>query len=160
MAHSIMLLPPAPRKRCTAFFRRDRFTSLYIEKDENGTSIVIQLVGDAVVYKIMAGGKMVESATLHPSADDWLNFIQGLNNAKVYKWAPKYEYPGQGISWVVDLAMDDRKLTSAGSNDYPREGAEAEPAAAPKAGPSIPFQLFWQAALTLAGKSPPPVSSK
>jgi hypothetical protein len=93
---------------------------------------------------------------VHPSDDDWLKFIQGLNAAKVYKWAPKYEYPGQGETWAIDLVMDDRTFTSEGTNEYPKNGDEARPAADPKAGVSIPFNLFWQALLELVGKVPPP----
>jgi hypothetical protein len=137
-----------------------RFISLYIERDDKGTSTTIQLSGDAVIYTTTVGGKVVETVTAHPSLDDWFKFIQGLNSAKVYKWAPQYEYPGQGASWVIDLVMEDRKLTSEGTNEYPKNGAEDQPAADPKAGPSIPFQLFWQAALGLAGKASPPVMVK
>jgi len=141
-------------------FPPERFTSLYIEKDMGDTSITIRMAGDAVVFKTTTGGKVLENTTVHPSADDWFKFIQGLNDAKVYKWARKYQYPGQGASWAIDLAMEDRKFASEGSNEYPKEGAEDQPAADPKAGPSIPFQLFWQAALGLVGKTPPPAPSK
>ena len=48
---------------------------------------------------------------MHPTGDDWFAFIQSVNtNAKLYKWAPKYYYPGQGPSWVVDIVMEDRKF--------------------------------------------------
>lgn len=130
-----------------------RFTGLYIEKDDAGTSVSIQLAGDAVIYKVTQGDKVLETATTHPDGDAWFKFIQGLNGAKVYQWAPKYEYPGQGATWVIDLTMEDRKFTSMGTNEYPKDGNEAQPAANPKAGPSLPFQLFWQAALELAGKT-------
>jgi len=137
-----------------------RFTSLYIERDEKGTATVIQMAGDAVIYKVIAGNKMVENVTVHPSGDDWFQFIQGLNAAKVYKWAPKYEYPGQGGSWVIDLVMDDRRFGSDGMNEYPKNGDESEPDASPGSGPSIPFQLFWQAVLGLVGKTPPATPPK
>ncbi len=130
-----------------------RFTSLYIERDENGTSTAIQLDGDAVIFK-SANGKDVQAVTAHPSDDDWLAFIKGLNDAKVYAWAPQYYYPGQGETWVIDLSMDDRKLVSGGTNEYPLAGNESQPQANPKSGPSVPFQVFWQAVLKLAGKAP------
>jgi hypothetical protein len=131
-----------------------RFTSLYMERDEGHESTVIQLSGDAVTYTKTVGGKVVENATAHPSGDDWFKFIQGLNTAKVYKWAPKYYYPGQGASWVIDVAMENRRLSSSGTNEFPKENAEDQPQADPKAGPSVPFQFLWQAALELAGKKP------
>jgi hypothetical protein len=137
-----------------------RFTSLYIEKDVKGTAIIVQMAGDAVVYKVSQGNLVFENITVHPSGDDWFKFIQGLNEAKVYKWAPKYEYPGQGPTWVIDLVMEDRKFNSEGTNEYPKNGDESQPAADPKAGPSIPFQLFWQAVLGLVGKLPPPPPPK
>jgi len=132
------------------------FISLYIEKDDKGVITSIQLSGDAIIYKVTFAGKVMESVTAHPTGDDWFQFIQGLNTAKVYRWTTNYAYPGQGPTWIVDFAMENRKLTSGGTNDYPKEGAEDQPQADPKAGPSAPFQLFWQAALALAGKPPPP----
>ena len=137
-----------------------RFTSLYIERDEKGASVVIQSTGDSVTYKVMLGDKVLENLTAHPSADDWFKFIQGLNDAKVYKWAPKYYYPGQGSTWLVDLTMEDRKFDSSGTNEYPKNGDESQPAADPRAGPSISFQLFWQAVLGLVGKVQPPPPPK
>jgi hypothetical protein len=132
------------------------FTNLYIEKDDKGVMTSIQLSGDAVVYKVSAGTQVLENITVHPSGDEWFAFIQGLNAAKVYKWGPNYTYPGQGPTWIVDLGFENRKLTSGGTNDYPKDGAEDQPQADPKAGPSVPFQLFWQAALALVGKASPP----
>jgi hypothetical protein len=134
-----------------------KISSLYIESDDNKGSIVsIQLQGDTLIYQTTQGGKVVENAVVHPTGDDWFTFIQSVNtNARLYKWAPKYYYPGQGPSWVVDIVMEDRKFNSAGTNEYPLQGNEANPQANPKSGPSVPFQLFWQAALTLAGKAPP-----
>ncbi len=132
-----------------------RFTSLYIERDDKGAAVVVQSAGDAVTYKVTNGNKVLENLTVHPSGDDWFKFIQGLNDAKVYKWAPKYEYPGRGCAWVIDLAMADRVFKSEGTNEYPKNGDEAQPAADPQAGPSIPFEIFWQAVLGLVGKVPP-----
>jgi hypothetical protein len=133
-----------------------RFTSLYIERDDKGASMVVQSVGDAVIYKVTLGNMVLENLTARPSGDDWFKFIQGLNAAKVYKWAQTYYYPGQGPTWVIDLTMEDRVFKSGGTNEYPKNGNESQPAADPKAGPSIPFQLFWQAVLGLVGKVPPP----
>ena len=133
-----------------------KFSSLYIERDDNkGGIISIQLQGDALIYQTTQGGKVIESTTIHPSGDDWFTFIQSINNnAKLYKWATTYYYPGQGPSWVVDFVMEDRKFNSSGTNEYPKQGDESNPQANPQSGPSVPFQLFWQAALTLAGKAP------
>jgi len=136
------------------------FTNLYIEKVEKGKITSIQLAGEDVIYKVTVGTQVLETVKVHPSGDDWFAFVQGLNQAKVYKWVPDYTYPGQGVTWIIDMAMENRKLTSGGTNDYPKEGAENKPQADPKAGPSIPFQVFWQAALALVGKSPPPTVAK
>jgi hypothetical protein len=157
----LVLVTPILRAEIVAeLFPPAKFTSLYIERDEKGAQASVQLVGDTVIYKVTLGNKILESRTAHPSGDDWFNFIQGLNNAKVYMWAPKYEYPGQGPYWVIDLVMEDRKFNSAGKNDYPKNGDEPHPQADPKAGPSIPFQLFWQSVLNLVGKIPPPPPGK
>jgi hypothetical protein len=135
-----------------------KISSLYIESDDNkGGTISIQLHGDGLIYQETQKGKVVENTIVHPTGDDWFTFIQSVNtNAKLYKWAPQYYYPGQGPSWVVDIVMEDRKFNSAGTNEYPLQGNEANPQANPKSGPSVPFQLFWQAALTLAGKATSP----
>jgi len=140
-------------------------SDLYIEKDDfRGNATSVQLSGDALTYKVTDGSKVIESTVVHPTDDDWFKFIQALNTAKVYNWAPKYEFPGQGATWVVDFTMDDRRFTSGGTNDYPKEGDESQPAANPASGPSVPFQLFWQAVLTLVGKgsavAPSPMPSK
>jgi len=157
---SLLVLLAAPVVRAANVvaepFPPARFTSLYIERDQKGAATTVQIDGDAVIYKVMLGDKVLESLTAHPSADDWFKFIQGLNDAKVYKWAPQYEYPGQGPAWVIDLVMEDRKFNSAGKNDYPKTGDESQPQTDPKAGPSISFELFWQAVLNLVGKAPPP----
>jgi hypothetical protein len=137
-----------------------RFANLYIERDDKGAAVIVQAAGDAVTYKVTLGNKVLEDLTVQPSADDWFKFIQGLNDAKVYAWAPQYYYPGQGPTWVVDFVMDDRNFKSEGTNEYPKNGDESQPAADPKAGPSVPFQLFWQAVLNLVGKVPLPPPPK
>jgi len=136
-----------------------RFTSLYIEWDDKGKSTTIQLSGEAVVYTVTTAGK-AETTTVHPSGDAWFKFIQDLNSANVYQWAPKYYYPGQGASWVIDIVLPDRTFNSEGTNDYPKNGAVTEPAADPKGEPSIPFLFFWQAVLELVGKVPPSPPAK
>jgi len=141
-------------------FSPARFTDLYIEKDEKGKVISMQLSGDVIVFKCIVDGKEIDNATVHPSGDDWFQFIQALNRAKVYKWSSNYTYPGQGITWTIDLAMDDRKQVSGGTNDFPKEGAEDQAQGDPNAGPSVPFQIMWQAAMTLAGKDKPPGAPK
>ena len=120
-----------------------RFTSLYIERDDKGAAVIVQMDGDTdtVIYKVTLGNKVLESLTVHPTDDDWFKFIQALDAANLYKWAPKYYYPGQGPTWVIDLVMEDRKFNSEGTNEYPKEGDEAQPQANPSSGPSVPFQL-------------------
>jgi len=137
-----------------------KFTSLYIERDEKGATVSVQLQGDTLIYTTTLQGKALENVTVHPSDDDWFKFIQAINTAKLYKWAPQYYYPGQGPSWVVDFVMADRKFNSAGTNEYPKQGDESNPQANPKSGPSVPFQLFWQAVLTLVGKAPQGTAAK
>ena len=153
---ALLTLPLRAQNVVAEPFPPAKFTSLYIERDDNkGGTISIQLEGDSLVYQVTQGGKVIENVTMHPSEDDWFNFIQALNNnAKLYKWAPKYYFPGQGPSWVVDFVMADRKFNSVGTNEYPKERDESNPQANPASGPSVPFQLFWQAALKLAGKAP------
>ena len=148
---------PTPRAEP---FPPARFASLYIERYDKSISTSVRLDGDALIYKVTAGKIIVDQAVIHPSADDWFQFIKGLNDAKVYQWAPKYYYPGQGETWIIDLAMDDRKFLSSGTNEFPLAGNEAQPQANPASGPSVPFQLYWQAVLKLVGKTPPPVPAK
>jgi hypothetical protein len=137
-----------------------KLTSLYIERDDKGAAVTVQSQGDTVTYKVTLGDKVLENLTVTPSGEDWFKFIQGLNSAKVYNWAPKYYYPGQGPTWVIDLVMEDRKFNSSGTNEYPMNGNESQPQANPASGPSVPFQLYWQAVLGLVGKVPPPPPPK
>jgi hypothetical protein len=132
-----------------------KFTNLYLERDEKGSTVTVQSQGDDVTFKITMGKNVLESRTVHPGPDDWFKFIQALNAAKVYNWAPRYMYPGQGPSWVIDFTMNDRKFYSEGTNEFPLEGDVAQPQANPLSGPSVPFQLYWQAVLALVGKVPP-----
>ena len=157
---AILCLPLRAATVVAEPFPPARFASLYIERDEKGATVSVQSSGDAVTYKVALGKKVLESLTVHPSADDWFKFIQALNAAKVYKWAPNYEYPGQGPTWVIDLVMENRKFNSGGTNDYPKNGDESQPQADSGSGPSIPFQLFWQAVLGLVGKVQPPPPPK
>jgi hypothetical protein len=155
----LVLMAGLPLRAATVVaepFPPARFTSLYIERDDKGATVVVQSMGDAVSYKVTLGNKVLENLTVQPSDDDWFKFIQRLNAAKVYKWTPKYYYPGQGASWAIDLVMEDRTFTSEGTNEYPKNGDESQPAADPKGGESVPFQLFWQAVLGLVGKVQPP----
>ena len=156
----ITLLPLHAANLVPDPFQPTQVTSLYIEKHDGDSVVSIQLAGDALTYKMVKQGKVTEETVTHPSGDDWFKFIQGLNTAKVYKWTAKYYYPGQGASWFIDLGMENRPFKSEGTNEYPKEGAEDQPQADPKAGASVPFQLFWQAALELVGKAPPPAPAK
>jgi hypothetical protein len=138
-----------------------KLSNLYIQRGElNGATISVQVQGDALIYTSMQGKKMVETLTLHPSGDDWFKFIQALNAAKVYKWSPKYYYPGQGGTWVISFDLPDRSFSSEGTNEFPKQGDEAQGQANPATGPSVPFQLFWQAVLTLVGKGSPAPTAK
>lgn len=129
------------------------FASLFLENDDRSGTTIVQVSGDAVIYKrTELGGKVLEMKTVHPSGEDWFKFIQALNAAKVYKWSRNYQYPGQGPSWVIDIGMENRKFYSEGTNEYPKNGDETQPAGDPKAGPSIPFSLYWAAVLELCGK--------
>ena len=131
-----------------------KFTAFYIEYSKSNGSTSVQLSGDTLVYKVTNhDNKVIDQATIQPTGEDWFNFIQALNNAKVYKWAHTYQYPGQGPSWVIDLTMDDRKFYSEGTDEFPKNGDESQPQADPTAGPSIPFLQFWQAVLVLCGKA-------
>jgi hypothetical protein len=153
---TLLVTPSRAQNVVAEPFPPAKISSLYIGSDDNkGGTISIQLQGEALIYQTTQKGKVVENTIVHPTGDDWFTFIQSVNtNAKLYKWAPKYYYPGQGPSWVVDIVMEDRKFNSAGTNEFPLQGNEANPQANPKSGPSVAFQLFWQAALTLAGKAP------
>ena len=156
-----LLAPPLRAQTIVAEpFPPAKFTNLYIERDEKGATISVQLAGDALIYKTTFQGKELENETIHPTDDDWFKFIQTLNTAKVYKWSAKYYYPGQGPSWVIDFDMADRKFNSSGTNEFPKEGDETQGQANPPSGPSVPFQIFWQAVMTLAGKAQPPTSAK
>ena len=151
---SVLAALPLPAADVVAEpFPPAKLSNLYIERDDKDGTVSVQMQGDALIYKSMQG-KTVEVATVHPSGDDWFKFIQAINAVKLYKWAPKYYYPGQGPSWVVSFDLPDRGFSSQGTNDFPLEGDEAKPQASPAAGPSAPFQLFWQAVLTLVGKAP------
>jgi hypothetical protein len=141
-------------------FQPAHFTALHIERNERGKSTIILLSGDAVIYKVTDGGKNVETVTVHPAIDDWFMFIQGMNEAKVYKWAPRYSASGEGVTWIVDFTTDTRTFSSSGANEFPKTGAEEQPQGDPSAGPSIPFEQFWQSALALVGKAKPPVMVK
>jgi len=132
-----------------------RFTSLYIERDDKGARVSVQTVGDTVIYKVTLGNKVLESLTAHPTDDDWFKFIQALNAANVYKWAPTYYYPGQGPTWVIDLEMEDRKFNSAARTNTRSTRTSRRGKPIPPRARAFPFsssagrpQSRWQSAPT------------
>lgn len=143
-------------------FQPAKFTYLAFEKRDGNTVITIQLDtdADAIVYRKTVDRREVERAAVHPTSDDWLNFVQTINQAKLYLWTSSYYYPGHGPVWKIDLNTADRTFHSEGANEYPKEQTEDQPQADPKAGPSVPYKLFWQAALTLVGKTETPAPAK
>jgi len=87
-----------------------------------GASYSVELHDGALLYTSSERGQRNQQhATLTPTAAQWREFRQTLDDLKVWQW--RADYPRQGVvdgtQWMLDIAYADRSLIARGDNNYP-----------------------------------------
>jgi hypothetical protein len=87
-----------------------------------GASYSVELHDGALLYTSSESGQRNrKQETLTPTAAQWREFRQTLDDLKVWQW--RADYPNHGINdgtqWSLDIAFADRSLTAHGDNNYP-----------------------------------------
>lgn len=62
--------------------------------------------------------KLRESSS-RPEPTAWAAFARALDRAAVDGWAPRYEGPGGGDRWSLELAWAGREVRASGDGDQP-----------------------------------------
>lgn len=119
-----------------------------------GGEVRIDLMNDAVIYSRTEVDKSVRQKTVQPTPIAWHKFVEKLNEAKMYSWAPQYKNSNvlDGGGWKMDLIFGKREFFSEGINDYPKDGAVY--LAAKELNPSHTFEIVWTALCELVGEDP------
>jgi hypothetical protein len=67
------------------------------------------------------GAQATSSATITPTAEQWREFRQSIDELKVWRWRPDYSDSAimDGTQWQLELAYSDHSLKTGGSNKYP-----------------------------------------
>ena len=87
-----------------------------------GASYSVELHDGALLYTSSERGQRNQKhATFTPTAAQWREFRQTLDDLKVWQW--RADYPSQGVvdgtQWMLGIAYADRALTARGDNNYP-----------------------------------------
>ena len=123
------------------------------------TKLSINIAGDISMQNtvtlengVVSGQCRGRSFSIRPDAGTWTRFIQEINKAKLYKWAPDYPNPGvyDGTRWYVEIQFGERIFKSKGDNNFPTEGNESKPTNAPSPC-GVPFQTLCAAVSHLIG---------
>jgi hypothetical protein len=118
----------------------------------DGPNYHVELKSDGVHYDSSGAGNVQEKVVVHPSLEAWATFMQALNTAKLYRWAPTYSSNVMdGVQWKIRLRAGDRVILTQGSNNFPRDGDERHPSNSWPT-PSKNFQSFCDAVSQLVGK--------
>jgi hypothetical protein len=87
-----------------------------------GASYSVELRDGALLYTSSERGQRHQKqTTLTPTAAQWREFRQTLDDLKVWQWRADYPRQGtvDGTQWMLDIAYADRSLTAHGDNNYP-----------------------------------------
>jgi hypothetical protein len=75
-----------------------------------------------LIYSTFGHGYSLEKLEkTNPSPQDWREFFKTLDQIDIWRWKSRYENPGilDGSSWKVAIELENRKLDSSGSNNFP-----------------------------------------
>ena len=87
-----------------------------------GASYSVELRDGALLYTSSERGlRNQKHATLTPTAAQWRDFRQTLDDLKIWRWRADYPRQGtvDGTQWMLDIAYADHALTARGDNNYP-----------------------------------------
>ena len=115
-----------------------------------GASYSVELRDGALLYTSSESGQRNQNhATLTPTAAQWREFRQTLDDLKVWQWRADYPRQGtvDGTQWSLDIAYSDHSLTAHGDNNYP--DATGKPNGRPE--PTEAFNRYLAAIKKLIG---------
>jgi hypothetical protein len=119
-----------------------------------GDSYSLRLAGTRLIYEERgAGCEVIRTEQLTPSAKDWGAFWLACQKYGVWYWNTSYEDNDivDGTNWHLHIRLQDREISTGGSNAYPgdqvfpEEGTDEYP---------LPFKRFLNAVKRLAGGLP------
>ena len=87
-----------------------------------GASYSVELHDGVLLYTSSERGQRNQKKEkVTPTAAEWRDFRQTLEDLKVWQW--RADYPSQGVvdgtQWMLDIAYAGHSLTAHGSNNYP-----------------------------------------
>jgi hypothetical protein len=115
-----------------------------------GASYSVEFHDGALLYTSSERGQRKQQhATLTPTAAQWRDFRQTLDDLKVWQWRTDYPRQGtvDGTQWMLDMGYADRSLTARGDNNYP--DATGKPNGRPE--PTEAFNRYLAAIKKLIG---------
>ncbi len=71
------------------------------------------------------GFKNWRKSIITPSTEMWAAFRQSIDEIEIWKWKKHYSSKGvicDGTSWGLEIAYDDKMISTGGSNNYPVNG--------------------------------------
>src|SRR4051812_47080032 len=92
-----------------------------------GGSYSVELHGDTLSFTSYSRGHSdPKHKTITPTAAQWREFRQTLDDLKVWQWRAEYPNHGtlDGTQWALDIAYADRALHTQGDNNYPDESGK------------------------------------
>jgi hypothetical protein len=115
-----------------------------------GASYGIELRAGTLTYTSSDRGRRnTRHARITPTAEEWREFQQALDDVKVWQW--RADYPSQGTvdgtQWSLDIAYADHTVKCRGNNSYP--DANGKPNGRPD--PTPTFDRYLAAIKKLIG---------
>jgi len=83
---------------------------------------VVELKKDVFIINGVGGCSMQPIET-KPTAEEWIDFLETLDNCNVWGWKKNYDNPHtlDGTQWELLMVRGTSKIKCYGSNDYPPE---------------------------------------
>ena len=115
-----------------------------------GGSYQIELHDSVLIYTAFGRGRSdPERSTVEPTAAQWREFRQTIDDLKVWLWRADYPSDGvrDGTQWSLDIAFVDRSIKTRGNNNYPDDAGK--PNGKPE--PTEAFKRYLEAVRKLTG---------
>ena len=115
-----------------------------------GASYQLELRDGILTYTTFSRGHTnPKHAKVTPTATQWREFRQALDDLKVWQWRASYPSRGtaDGTQWSLDVAYPDHAIKTDGDNSYP--DATGKPNGKPE--PTKAFNRFLDAVTKLIG---------
>jgi hypothetical protein len=99
-----------------------------------GSSYTIELRdGSLICTSVESADRRKREETINPTAAEWREFRQALDDLKVWQWQADYPNRGtmDGTQWSFEIAYPDRTLKTQGDNRYPDASGKPGPTSEP-----------------------------